>query len=258
MNNQSIPKTPITQKQLAILILIYRYRFLNRSHIQKLLNHKDPRRIKTWLKDLTEKQYVHRIYTHTFGANAKPAVYYLALKSRQILKTQPTCNIQLLERVYTEKTRSERFRSHSMIVADLYIYFQLVTKQNNQTLHFYTSTDVISLDYLPSKFLDSYIAIKETHKKTKRYFVTIIDDHTPRFAIRAILRQWCEYGDENTWQDHTDQPFPQIMLVCPNQSTKKYLFSYINEEELSPVFLLTTREQVNARGVSGEIWDEVS
>ena len=47
----------ITPKQQEIPKLIYKFRFLNRIQIQTLLNHKDKRRINSWLKDLSEKEY---------------------------------------------------------------------------------------------------------------------------------------------------------------------------------------------------------
>ena len=49
-------KNNLTKKQLEILTLLYRFRFLNRSQIQKLLNHKKISRINIWLKDLADKK----------------------------------------------------------------------------------------------------------------------------------------------------------------------------------------------------------
>ena len=46
----------IAAKQQEIPKLIYKFRFLNRIQIQTLLNHKDKRRINSWLKDLSEKE----------------------------------------------------------------------------------------------------------------------------------------------------------------------------------------------------------
>ncbi|HEU4965914.1 MAG TPA: hypothetical protein VFT53_00345, partial [Candidatus Saccharimonadales bacterium] len=56
----------ITAKQVAILELIYRFRFVNRIQIQALMHHRDYRRINAWLKDLREKQYVEWIYSDHF------------------------------------------------------------------------------------------------------------------------------------------------------------------------------------------------
>ena len=102
----------VTNKQLEILILLYRYRFLNRIHIQHFLNHKNHSRITPWLKDLTTKKIINRIYSQTQENINKPAIYYLANKSKHILKNNEECNPKVLDRVYREKYRSETFRSH--------------------------------------------------------------------------------------------------------------------------------------------------
>ena len=72
----------ITKKQLEIITLLYRFRFLNRLQIQKLLNQKQKNRINYWLKDLYDKKIIGRNYSKKFGDNIKPAVYYLKTKSK--------------------------------------------------------------------------------------------------------------------------------------------------------------------------------
>ena len=95
-----------TPKQLNILLLLYRFRFLNRIQIQKLLNHKDPRRINTWLKDLTGKTIIGRHYSTKLKENTKPAIYYLMTKSKSLLIDQNGVdNKLLLKRIYREKIR---------------------------------------------------------------------------------------------------------------------------------------------------------
>ena len=80
-----LPK--LTKKQAEILTLLYTYRFLNRIQIQALMNHKDKKTINIWLKDLTEKNYIHRIYSTHFLEKTKPAIYYLGINGIRQLKT---------------------------------------------------------------------------------------------------------------------------------------------------------------------------
>jgi len=75
-------KNNLTKKQLEILTLLYRFRFLNRSQIQQLLNHKKISRINLWLKDLYYKKIIGRNYSNRLGDNIKPAIYYLKTKSK--------------------------------------------------------------------------------------------------------------------------------------------------------------------------------
>jgi hypothetical protein len=53
--NIKIQTIPITPQQQQILPLLYRFRFLDRSQIQKSMNHKNHKRILIWLNDLNDK-----------------------------------------------------------------------------------------------------------------------------------------------------------------------------------------------------------
>lgn len=69
-----------TPKQETIINYIYQFRFLNRIQIQTLMHHKDYKRINAWLKELTEENFLGRIYSKRLLENTKPAIYYLSGK----------------------------------------------------------------------------------------------------------------------------------------------------------------------------------
>lgn len=253
--------TNLTPKQLQILVLLYRFRFLNRHHIQQLLNHKDPKRINVWLKDLTTKQIIGRIYINKIGENTKPAIYYLASKSHHILKDNNSIDKRILKRVYRERLRSRKIVDHCLLAADVYFFLQNQTSQNNQELHFFTKTDLSRHTYLPFQRPDAYIALKANESETKRYFLEIIDPDTPRFALRQKISMWCEYYDEGTWQEATNHPFPAILIVCPSNTMKNYLYKHITqvlEQEMPDIdFHLTTVQSIQASKMKTNIWQKV-
>lgn len=233
----------ITKKQLEILNLLYRFRFLNRSQIQKLLNHKKISQINIWLKDLYDKKIIGRNYSNRLGDNIKPAIYYLKTKSKNYLKDQTEKDTKLMKRIYGEKNRSQKFINHCLLSADFYL--DLKKSSLSEEIFFYTKIDLLNHDYLPLNHPDAYVATKKS-KKNKRYFLEIIDEDTPRFIIRAKIKQYLEYYNAQTWQDNTNHPFPKILILCPNDLIKKYLHSYIprimveeNQEEVD--FYLSTK-----------------
>ena len=70
---QTLPT--LTTKQTEILKLLYTYRYLTRPQLQKLLNHKDKRRIISWLKDLRDNKFIDWKYNATdFIEKTKPAI----------------------------------------------------------------------------------------------------------------------------------------------------------------------------------------
>lgn len=250
----------ITPKQLQILLLLYRFRFLDRIQIQQFLNHKNHRRIIAWLNDLTDKNIIGKQYSRKFKEN-KPATYHLATKSRKILLEQPNTSEKLLKRVYRDKTRSKRLINHCLLVANIYFYLEKQIQTNKNTLHFFTKTDLSNHYYLPYNRPDAYIAIK-SENQTKRYFLEIIDEGTPRFMLRSKIAQYVEYLDEGTWQDKTGHPDPALLLVCPNETIKSFLYKHIAqvlEEEVEDEinFYLTTKETIEDSQLKSNIWEKV-
>jgi len=148
-----------------------------------------------------------------------------------------------MKRIYGEKNRSFKFINHCLLSADFYL--DLKKSSLSEEIFFYTKIDLINHDYLPISHPDAYVATKKS-KRIKRYFLEIIDEGTPRFIIRAKIKQYLEYYDANTWQEVTKHPFPKILLLCPNDLIKKYLHSFIprimveeNQDEVD--FYLSTK-----------------
>jgi len=249
----------ITPKQLEILNLLYRFRFLNRHHIQSFLNHKDPKRINTWLKDLSSKQIVGRIYSKKLGENTRPAIYYLASKSHRILKFQKDIDKRILKRVYRERLRSKRLIDHHLLVAEL--FFLLKNQAQSQQLHFFTKTELAKHNYLPFQRPDAYIALEANKKLVKRYFLEVVDPDTPRFALRSKITHYFEYSDDNTWQEATGHDFPSVLIVCPSESVKHYLNHHISqalEQEWADIqFFLTSAQTLAASKLGNNIWQSV-
>jgi len=77
-------KRILTKKQQLILILLYCFRFLNSKQIQEFLRHKDHRRINTWLKDLSEKEYIARDFNPIFGTLTKTSSLLSYSKRKRI------------------------------------------------------------------------------------------------------------------------------------------------------------------------------
>lgn len=251
----------ITPKQLEILTLIYRFRFLNRTQLQTLLNHKDTKRINTWLKDLTDKNILGRIYSTKLKENTKPAIYHLATKSRKILLDQEDTNEKILNRAYRDKNASQKLINHSLFLADVFLLLKNDSLSNNQELHFFTKTELADHTYLPYNRPDAYIALKDK-KQSKRYFLEIIDEGTPRFMLRKKISQYIEYFDEGIWKNRTLHDNPSLLFICPNQSIKEFLYKHIAqvlEEETSDLqFFLSLKSEIQIEGITPSTWQLVT
>jgi hypothetical protein len=229
-----------TKKQLEILYLLYRFRFLSTNHLQLFLNHKGKRRIQKWLKQLTINGYIHCFYdSSTVEKKATPAVYCLETKARQILKLNKDCDELQLLQIYKEKNRSERFRKHCLFLCDIYFLLYKHAQENNETFHFSTKIDLLYYEHFPRPLPDAYIAIKKNGTKRRRYFLVLIDEATPWFAINALVQKYFTYYEEGVWLTSAKKPIPSILFICWDQKSLRYLKKAINtalDGKIDPFF----------------------
>lgn len=249
---------PITKTQKQIIFFLFKFRFLTVNQLQKYFNHKDPHRIKEWLKDLKDKKYISAIVDSKDVT--KPFIYCLASGSRRILKENEKCDEDFLNRLYKEKNLTEIFRNHCLNILDIYLFF-LSQKEKDTKLHFLTLQDLTGYDYLPED-LDAYIAV-EGKDSVKRYFLEVFDDYKKsagqgRFAVRKYIK-FCEDG---AWQANTeDSPFPIILFVQSDERRKKHIFHYGRAklektfEEIS--FFQTIQDSIKFSKDKMNIWQKV-
>lgn len=255
-------KQTLTTKQQQIILLLYRFRFLSTYHIQKFLQHTNPTRIQTWLQELTQNNYTISDYSRSsFEQNTKPATYCLASKSKKVIQEKTGENHTNLKYIYSEKNRSNTFKEHCLTLANIGINFLYQDNNTKTTKHFFTKVDMAAYDYFPDPLPDAYIAIKEA-EKTKRYYLTLFDEKTPRFAMRARIKQYITYVEEEHWKKHTDQPLPLILVVCPDEQKRRYLYRFIkvalNDSFLNDLsFFLAIKQDILKHGLQSNIWQKV-
>lgn len=243
----------LKDKQIEILLNLYRFRFLNRNQIQRLLNHKKHNRIIKWLNELTKEKYVIQEFERKIGAI--PSVYCLGTKARKELKKRKEINEKLLERVYQEKNSSLEFKAHNMAIADIYLSLIDLTKKHDAKLTFYTAVDLTDMKYLVLPHPDAYFSIQQK-EMTKRYFLDVFNLNASEKWLFKRVKQYFNYYEEEYWQDHNKNPFPEIILVCFDEKTKKNLIKNIKkglEDEENLSFSLTTMKDIKNKGISKEI-----
>jgi len=261
-NNQTTKTLPkISNKQQEILKFIYHFRFLNRIQIQTLLNHKDPKTINIWLKDLTEKEYLNRIYSTKFGENTKPAVYYIGANGIKFLKTLVDCPKEHISKLHREKDRSNIFAANCQLLADAYL--ELRGKNTDQVSYkVATSPSFLNPDS-PYHFLkDSHVSLvieKAANDKKKYYFLEIISSSLPGYSVRKRIKDYFDFYYSNDWEDNVGGVFPTIVLISetlPEMISSKKLVNRLLEEydDLKNFqILLTTIKHVRENGIMSEI-----
>ncbi len=241
-------QTHITNKQKEILLLLYRFRFLNRLQLQQLLNHTTYKRINLWLKVLTEKEYITRIFKRSWTENSVPAKYYIAKHGIRFLKTQPDCQPEYLKKLYREKDRSQQFINRCLFIADIYIHY-LKDSSNKTSAHsFYTQSNYTPTSIIRDIHPDFVIL---TGKDDTHHFnlYQLFPEGIPRYAVRKRIEQYMTFLTEG---EGTDLP-ASLYLIVQSEILYKYLIRHIQklleDESIDVPTCLATYEQVAQHGI---------
>ncbi|QQS20169.1 replication-relaxation family protein [Candidatus Saccharibacteria bacterium] len=252
----TLPK--LTKKQQEILLLLYRFRFLNRIQIQAFLEHKDPKTINMWLRDLRDKGYVEWIYSTHFAEKTKPAIYYLGLNGVRHLRTLttkskdensgemivlPYCPPEELRKRYKEPTRSQTFIDRCVLVADCALAMEQEDAANeakDKKPRYYYQTEA---DYLLERSYYHFVLESEliqpnliycqdkinnagkAEETPESYILEVFDPTLPRYRMKKRLGDYVKFLDEegDGWQDNTDtEQLPIVLFVCPRMTDLIY------------------------------------
>lgn len=250
MTSKTVPLLkPLKPKQQEILINLIRFRYLTRPQIQRLLNHKTWKRIIIWLNELTENLYIFRFYDKAIAG--KPSIYCLDKKSIPFLREQGF-DEHLIKKVYEEKKRTQIFRDHNILIADIYLSLLQLTNQTHAKVTFYTKSDLYGIYYLILPHPDCYFVIKEQSGKSKYYFLDVFDD---RSFLYKRMYQYLAYYENHYWQTKTKKQFPDILFVCPDERAKKSIIRFMqrNLPSDSPSFYLTTQQEIQTQGINKNV-----
>jgi len=239
------------------------------------MNHKDKRRVLSWLKDLREKHYVEWIYSTNFIERTRPAIHYLSTNGIRYLKTiqaEDDSPYYLLEEVrkrYKDNSRSRTFIDRSLLVADCCLALKqakdmqdLTTKLSyasiTESYYFITDHDYHFLAE-HEVLRPSLCIVKQKSGTTTNYLLEIFDSTLPRYRLRYRLKQYVSYLDDGEWEG--EEPEPIVLLVCASltdliyakRATKKLIADTYNDDIH---IRFTTIEKLKTQGIAGDIWEE--
>ena len=245
-----------------ILTSPLKYRFLNRKQFQNFFNHKHKNRIIIWLNYLTKEKYLIREYKKKFPE--EPAVYSLGLKGKRYLEEHAEVlkiNPGLLKRVYQEKGYSKKFKMHCMFVADIYSALNTYANLHNLDFKFLTKVDLTGMDNLIEEEPDAYFTLNNKKGVSRIYFLEVFDRFSDWKEVEKRVTEYFQYYEQNLWQSFAKKPFPNLILVSPDDRTTEHLQKHIKnkltEEYYDLFFYLSSWDEIKQKGISRETLHKV-
>lgn len=197
----------LNPKQLHILMLLYKFRFITIPLLTTYKNLKSNSLQRTF-NILLEEKYVGRRFDVTYKIDRKPAIYYLTAKGIAILKADPRFNSVTLHSYYKNKSVSDVFMQHA--VDTLGVYNAL--KQSYRDLfEIFTRQEVAHFDDFPETKPDLYL------RGDREYFITLVHD-AQSFLVRKRLAEYITHFDEDGW---AKGDYPALLFVLADGSSER-------------------------------------
>lgn len=253
----------ITKKQETIINLLYRYRFLSRLHLQLMLNHKSPQKINLWLKDLTEKEYIKRIYATKFGDNTKPATYYSGINTIRYIKQNTEVDKDKIQKLYHEKYRTALFQEHCKTVADFVCNLQSFARVQGKATEIVTKVDYTKdsddeMDILLQTLSPDLYYRCDVTGIAQACFVEAIDERIPSRILRKKILRYIQAINEAELE-----VFPSVTFLLSSmkklRSLQRIITAVRNEfddEELNASLRcnLGLISDIQTKSIADSIW----
>lgn len=217
MNSQPANHYTLTQKQRAILNLLYRFRFATSDQLSKTLNITKAT-INKRLKLMMELKYIERRYKPEYRLLRKHAAYYLLPEGISSLKKASKKYVpKVLRNIRKDDINSEPFANHCLAMFDVYC---ILRERYGGSMQFFTKTQMAAIPYFPKQLPDAHIQIGIDEPKL--FLLDLLHRDQPFFlATRAVIR-YIDYANKDVnWPNQYE--FPKILLVCDSSSLQKRL-----------------------------------
>lgn len=247
----------LTKRECEIIELIYRFRFLNRIQIQEMMDHKSHGQINFWLRDLTAKKYIGRIWNSRWRENTKPGVYFLGPKGVDYILKFIDFDNKYLKKYYKEDKRSFITVDHSLWCANFYLMVKRQINYKEKSLVYLSENDLLNKEFQKDVRADGYIKFKSNDELVE-FFIEIDLETESRATFKKKVAKYLDYYQLKNWRRYFNR-FPTILVVCFEEERFRKLKTDSEEMLLEKnfpevIFQFTVFKKIENEGINGDIW----
>lgn len=248
----------LNQSQLAMLHILYRFRFGTRSLLADYLNKPNNTSLYSRISILEKHEFLAVRYDKSYKLAGREAEYYVTPKGVRALGDAGLIELTDagLRATYKDKVVSEQYVQQLTLLLRL----RNVLCAAYPDLQYFTTRDVQALDYFPKKKPVAFLSLKQENK-TKRFFVEYVPAQTSTSMIKSQLRQYTSYYDQDSWSV-TNTPFPTVLYICEDGMTEQGVRWHIKRElyrtDTDLRYLTTTKKALlSVNQTNDMIWTDI-
>ncbi len=211
----------MNKRKEEIIFNLYRFNFLTRKEIQKLLRHKNHRCLLVWLKEL--------LNTKSLGEKRRmnvtqPNLYYLDSEGRSEVKRLAGVNKLGVKRLACQNRFGSGYQRRCLVLANIYIGLRDSCEVSGEKLSFYAKNELCGLKNLVVPHPDAYFDIEDI-KGVKQYFFL---DVFKAFSNKLVfVKRLDRYQEDYEDRMENGATFPKVILVVTDRPSFFFLKSYL-------------------------------
>lgn len=207
----------LNQKQLDLLELIAKYRFVTVANVQAHFNLKSRGGVFEKLNVLVASGHIAMRYDKSFKLQYRPASYYLTPKGlRQVQKHLPYITDAIIRAAYSDKNASDALMQESAELFEL--SRSLARTYPNMTI--LTARQLGDFAYFPRPLPNLYLARKQGDATTRFFLYHFRDVKRYDVAIRSSITKLIAYRDSDRYAESGNE-FPIVLFVCDSASIER-------------------------------------
>lgn len=219
----------IYENQLLILQILYKFRFGTNNLIAEYRN-KSRSTINESALTLLKDGYIERRYGKAHKAVREPAVYCLATKGVNYLKSRFTLTDKIANTMFKNRHVSDEFIKKCLTTFQAYL---MLRRQYGDQYNLFTKSELAKFDQYPEQLPDLFLGAKQG---SQDYMLDMFLSE-PFFVIKKRVKLYIEHRNED-WHDETK--YPNILLVCPDPRTEDKVIKYCESQLEDFDFFVTT------------------
>jgi hypothetical protein len=213
IKKEVVKEEKLTKKQLEILRLAYRFRFLTSSNLAAYVGQSKTSTALRRLMTLVNLEYLGKRHDSSYRLLNRPAEYYLLPKAKSILREELTrASERELKRLYDRPTASLRFINRSLAVFDSYIELRRLYDQR-MTVATQSQLNIDEFSYFPHPLPDAFMTLDGSTNHESHYFIEYFDDSVSIGIHGRRISAYMAYFESGEW-DKTGLDFPGVIIIC--------------------------------------------
>lgn len=260
---QSSRQRTLNPKQLDILYLLYKFRFITGELVAKQNHQANAQYTNVRLKILHLQNYIGRNYDSSYRIERRPASYYLLPRGLAVLRATPNAKASVIRSIYHDKIASDTFITHSLAIFGLYESFK---QTYGVRLAFFTKSDLAGYSAYPKPLPDAYIRLDESkngakNRPEKQFMLEYYEESRPFFLLKRRISQLLEHAEDGDW-DITKTDYPTVLIVCDTPALQKRLERHLirtTQNTWTEVqFALAIKEAMVSMKAGSKIWRAIT